>query len=49
MADGRSADQGERNFLAEEFVEFVVRSDPGPLDRLGLLSPTNNRGNREVF
>jgi len=30
MADGRSADQGERNFLAEEFVEFVVRSDPGP-------------------
>ncbi len=34
MADGRSADQGERNFLAEEFVEFVVRSDPGPLDRI---------------
>jgi len=30
MADGRSADQGERNFLAEQFVEFVVRSDPGP-------------------
>ena len=42
-------------FLAKEFVEFVVRSDPGPLDRithavcrprehLGLLSPTNNLG-----
>jgi hypothetical protein len=30
MADGRSADPGERNFLAKEFVEFVVRSDPGP-------------------
>ena len=30
----RSADPGERNFLAKEFVEFVVRSDPGPLDRI---------------
>src|SRR5436189_5114532 len=30
MANGRSADPGERNFLAEEFVEFVVRSNPGP-------------------
>ena len=34
MADGRSADPGERNFLAKEFVEFVVRSDPGPLNRI---------------
>src|SRR5436305_13300973 len=41
MADGRSADQGERNFLAEQFVEFVVRSDPGPRITMPFADHTN--------
>jgi len=40
-SDGRSAAPGEPNLLAKEFVEFVVRSDPGPRITMPFADHTN--------